>query len=169
MMLKALSLGTVGVLAVALATPACLARDQNNPPPPPMHGPAFADLDTNHDGVISKDEFAAPMMKHFGDIDTNGDGTISQDEFNAGMARRHDHMGPPPGEGHRWGRHHDMDLKSLDTNGDGKVSFDEFTAPMKNHFDRMDANHDGTLDQTELSTPHDDGDGPPPPPPPAGN
>ena len=141
-MLKSLSIGAAGMLAMLLAAPAGQAQDG---PPPPMHPPSFDDLDTNHDGVISKDEFAA------------------------GQARMPDHMGPPPGgEGHWHHRHPPMDLKSLDSNGDGKVSFDEFTAPMKQHFDRMDANHDGTLDQSELAAPRDGGDGPPPSPPPAG-
>ncbi len=166
-MLKALSFGA---LALVLAGPTCHAQD--NPPPPPggmMHPPAFADLDANKDGVLSKDEFAAPMMQHFADVDTDGNGTISPAEFDAAhqrMGEMHGHMhegwGPPGGPG---GWHHDhgpMDLQALDTDHDGKVSFAEFSAPMKSHFDEMDANHDGTLDASELPQ-RRDGDGPPPP------
>ncbi len=60
-------------------------------------------------------------------------------------------MGPP-------------DFKTLDANGDGKIIFDEFIARMKTHFDRLDANHDGVLEPSELPQPPADG-GPPPPPP----
>jgi hypothetical protein len=46
----------------------------------------------------------------------------------------------------------------MDTNHDGKVSEDEFLAPMREAFRSMDADHDGSLDDSE--EPH----GPPPPP-----
>lgn len=57
-----------------------------------------------------------------------------------------------------------------DANGDGIVTRDEAIAQAAARFDRMDANHDGKLDQAELADrrygrgPRDGG--PPPPPPP---
>ena len=154
-MLKALSLTAVAALAILGAASAVAQNGQGQDaqapdgPPPGMHGPpAFSDIDSNKDGVISQDEFAA---------------------FHAKMKEHHDH-GHDGDDGHHghhhWGKGHPpMDMKMLDENGDGKVSFDEFVAPMKKHFDRMDANHDGVLEADELVRPHD-GDGPPPP---AGN
>ncbi|QLQ12235.1 MAG: EF-hand domain-containing protein [Brevundimonas sp.] len=40
-------------------------------------------MDTNGDGEITRDEFAAPMNAHFAQMDTNGDGRLSSDEMQA--------------------------------------------------------------------------------------
>jgi len=96
-----------------------------------MYRPAFADLDTNHDGSISQaefDAFAPPLPPE------GPDGP------------------PPPPHGMGMGRHH-MDMKALDKDGDGRISQDEFLAPAKDHFARLDANHDGVLDSGELPAP----------------
>ncbi|HTM82139.1 EF-hand domain-containing protein [Asticcacaulis sp.] len=131
--------------------------------------PALAD-------VTDAQKTEGPARPAFSDIDTNSDGVISQAEFDAfrpkrpdgdhGRGREHDgprgRGGPMP--------FHGADLKRLDTDKDGKVSFDEFSAPMKAHFARMDTNKDGFLDEAELKAPPPppeggpDGDGPPPPP-----
>jgi len=109
-----------------------------------------------------------PMRPAFSDIDTNKDGVISQAEFDAFRPQKPDgdhwrgreHDGPP-GRGGRMAFHR-PDLKRLDTDKDGKVSLEEFIAPMKAHFARMDANKDGFLDETELKAPPPppEGDGP---------
>ena len=41
-------------------------------------------------------------------------------------------------------------LKQFDTNGDGKVSEAEYVAYMSQGFYRMDTNHDGILESSEL-------------------
>ena len=41
-------------------------------------------------------------------------------------------------------------LKQFDTNGDGKVSEAEYVAYMSQGFYRMDTNHDGILETSEL-------------------
>ena len=41
-------------------------------------------------------------------------------------------------------------LKLFDTNGDGKVSESEYVAYMSQGFYRMDTNHDGVLEPSEL-------------------
>ncbi|MEJ2406680.1 MAG: EF-hand domain-containing protein [Candidatus Thiodiazotropha sp.] len=45
----------------------------------------FEDLDTNHNGAISKSEAASSdeVGKHFDEADSNGDGGISVDEYTA--------------------------------------------------------------------------------------
>lgn len=79
------------VLAMAMLLP------QDPPPAPPappapseirtrvmvMGGPGGAGMDTNGDGEITRDEFAAPMNAHFAQMDTNGDGRLSSDEMQA--------------------------------------------------------------------------------------
>ena len=61
----------------------------------------FARLDTNGDGVISKDEFMALSEKRFKAMDLNQDGVITPDERRA--MRKH-YMGK--GGKHGWGKKH---------------------------------------------------------------
>ncbi len=132
----------------------------------PSHAPSFDELDTNHDGVVSKAEFDAwraahPMPGHPGPDgdDRRGDG---EHGFHGGwgggfemrremmwmhmheMEKHHEHgrFGPP------------FDLEAADTDHDGKISWAEFqaaaTAHLKEHFDHLDANHDGFIEKDEL-------------------
>ncbi|MGO9020665.1 MAG: hypothetical protein ACLQVJ_20175 [Syntrophobacteraceae bacterium] len=48
----------------------------------------FQDMDTNHDGRISKAEWMAFQEKQFKMLDRNGDGFITRDEVRADMIRR---------------------------------------------------------------------------------
>ena len=48
----------------------------------------FQDMDTNHDGRISKSEWMAFQEKQFKMLDRNGDGFITRDEVRADMIRR---------------------------------------------------------------------------------
>jgi hypothetical protein len=63
-----------------------LAQDaqKNMQPNNSQHGKTmFEEMDTNNDGVISKDEFMASAGKRFDKIDANHDGKISHDEVEA--------------------------------------------------------------------------------------
>ena len=61
----------------------------------PRTSPTFSELDTNHDGQLSLDEYkvgfpdVADVEKEFKALDTNGDGELSIDEYKAG------HPDPP--------------------------------------------------------------------------
>jgi hypothetical protein len=85
----------------------------------------FKAADTNHDGKLSPEEFAADMDK--------------MREMRQGMGPGHmDHDGPPPPGGAMGGRHpmdpakmqqmRDERFKAADTNHDGFLSLDELKA-----------------------------------------
>ena len=102
---------TLSVLAIA--TTLSFAQDKPAGPPPGEHKqrPApeeiFKKLDTNHDGVLSLDEFkAGPMGKRdpakaeeiYKKMDTKNDGKVTLEEFKAFHAQHHGHgPGGPPG------------------------------------------------------------------------
>lgn len=150
------------------------------PPPAGMHhhhrghGDMLAKLDTNHDGVITRAEAMAAADAKFAKLDTNGDGQITRAEIQAkqdarrakwqerraaradqpqgapqpGTDGQHPHMGH--GMHRPGGRHGDM-MKRLDTNNDGVITKAEAEAAAMQRFDKMDANHDGRIDQTEIA------------------
>ena len=77
-----------------------------------------------------------------------------------GMAIAQDMGPPPPGGG----------MMRADTNGDGVITRQEAIDQATARFDRMDLNHDGKLDKSELAQVgrrmrENRGDMPPPPPP----
>ncbi len=96
---------TLSAIVIALAASSAFAApptpptSQNpNMPPAPQGQPGgpggehhggpggrhmFEDIDANHDGSISKDEWVAHGEKMFKDFDANHDGKISQDEMKA--------------------------------------------------------------------------------------
>ncbi len=187
-----------GALAALVVGGVAVAQAVDGTPPVGMmhgHGGMMRMLDTNNDGVISRDEAIAMVTKHFAEVDTNGDGKVTPDEMKAEHAKRRAEMaarwgGKERGEhgeggpGHGW--RHGPDggegpdgpgargpggpggpggmLARLDANQDGKLTRTEFDAP----FDRMDANHDGVVDEAEQQAMRQmmrDHMGPPPPPP----
>jgi Ca2+-binding EF-hand superfamily protein len=114
---------------------------------------SFKALDANGDGTLSQAEIAAAEAKsqqqrvgvlrsrmdaEFTKLDTNKDGQLSKAEFLAAAPQKP--AAAPNGANL---------LAQLDKNKDGKVSPDEYRAPILSRFDKVDANHDGTLSATE--------------------
>jgi Ca2+-binding EF-hand superfamily protein len=135
---------------VTLAPAALLAADPaaTTPPAGRPHGEGrwFSQLDTNHDGAVSKEEASAAAQarvdKMFARVDTNHDGLITQDELRAAaQARRADMKAKAAAR-----------FKAADKNGDGFLSKEEAAAiPMlARHFDRLDTNQDGMLSPEEI-------------------
>ena len=113
----------------------------------------FKKMDTDGDGKISADEFAAAGKEKFTKMDTNGDGKLSADELKAGFEKHEKMMGKSAGpyKGEVVGEK----LKMMDTNNDGYISEDEFMAAQKTMFDKLDTNHDGYIEKSEFKAGHE--------------
>ncbi|MGK6321718.1 hypothetical protein ACMGDM_01390 [Sphingomonas sp. DT-51] len=166
-----LAAAALGALALAGASPA-LAQDPAVTPPVPRADAPPRDLlaaaDTDHDGVVTREEAAAAADRRFAAMDSNGDGTIDRDERRAARPHRpgpRGDMSPPrnaapsslpgdapapPPRGHerdRDGRddaahrHHPREPREIT-----RAQFRERAVRL---FDRADANHDGRVDQQE--------------------
>jgi len=148
---------TILIIAVVLAIVMLplAARAENSTMNQP---PTFSEIDTNHNGFISEEEFntfrtqrmaamaeagkpikGAKYMPDFKDIDTNGDGQLSEAEFVAAQQAHRAKMKAAHGaHGMSQGMGHGMGMKmptfsDLDTNGDGCIDADEFAAHQAAH------------------------------------
>lgn len=124
-------------------------------------------------------DLEARSAERFARADTNGDGGVSLDEFAAALPpdRHHDEAAaesdPPPEHGprHPWGKFKpsvgpEQDaavFAALDSNGDGRIGRDEFSLRkvheelrkerQKAVFSRLDKNADGVLTRDEMAAP----------------
>lgn len=120
-------------IALLAASPA-LAQMQRDP------SAAFANADSNGDGMITRAEFQQSRSARFDKADRNRDGAVSRDDFKR-LARFR------PVAVDRL----DAFISEADANGDGRVTRDEITKAPMPMFDRTDANRDGRIDQAELA------------------
>jgi len=103
----------------------------------------FDALDTNHDGVVTQNEFVAKAIADFRQFDVRGTGKVMASDIAAS-----------PKTQERAARVAERIVKRLDTNGDGVVTLDEFLAAAKQRFARIDKNADGFIDAGEIGHRH---------------
>jgi len=135
--------------AVLALAPAALFAAEGDAPPDrgAREGDMFTRLDTNHDGVLTKDELEARgaqrIAKSFDKLDRDKDGMVTQDEMKEARTTRMTAMK----------EHAEERFKTADKNGDGSLSKEETTASMPRlaqRFDALDQNKDGQLSPDEL-------------------
>ena len=154
------ALASSGPLTAAVAPAAQAAKPAAAAPAAPTRANlvkqtdgAFKSIDTNSDGTLSAAELGVAEGKvqqqriaqlrgraeaEFAKLDTNKDGQLNKAEFMA--------VAPAISSATPNGA---AIVTTLDKNKDGKVTADEFRAPRLTAFDRIDANHDGTLSPAE--------------------
>jgi Ca2+-binding EF-hand superfamily protein len=117
----------------------------------------FGRADTNGDGFVSKDEFAAGRTAMFAKLDANGDGSVDQAELDKAREAWHQRraekaqadgttQAETPKKEHKGGGF----MARIDTDSDGKVTTQEFAAAGDKMFAKFDANGDGKLAQDEM-------------------
>jgi len=84
----------------------------------------FASIDTDGDGIISKEEFTAHMDNEFAEKDSDGDGNITADDCKM--------------------------FDKFNANGDEFVSKEEFSAGHGAMFGKIDADGNGSISKDEM-------------------
>jgi Ca2+-binding EF-hand superfamily protein len=117
------------------ATPAAASATQAATPPAGAQRPSrFDEIDTNHDGFVSRDEFIAAEKKRFDEFDTNHDGKVDAKEIASS---------PPLME--RNLKTAERMVKQWDANGDGVVTADEYRKNAEDRFTKQDKDGTGKI------------------------
>lgn len=106
----------------------------------------FEEMDANHDGVVSKQEFDAFHDKRFKELDANHDGKIAREEMDAAHQKMTGQMR----------EQFKKRFEEADANHDGALTKEEAQKMpfVAQHFDDMDANHDGKVTPDEIEAAH---------------
>ena|GEM_PF-1159110 len=104
------------------------------PAMPPAQPSRFDEIDTNHDGFISRDEFMAAEKKRFDEFDANHDGKVDAKEIASS---------PPLME--RNLRTAERMIKQWDANNDGVVTKAEYDAKADERFKAQDKEGTGKI------------------------
>jgi hypothetical protein len=105
----------------------------------------FDQIDANHDGRTSRDEYRAWVDSRFDRLDANRDGTVDADEIaNSPQARE------------RVQQRAERFVKRFDASGSGKVSKADFEAKAMTRFDRL-ANGADTVSMDQFDAPGNHG------------
>jgi Ca2+-binding EF-hand superfamily protein len=115
-------------------------------------GAMFDKLDTNHDGVISRQEFlAGGPQSHERRLFVMREGGAAGAPGEPGMRRM---MEPMHGAAMHRGDMYGHLFEMADVNHDGRVSLQEAEAAALAHFDKADLNHDGKITPEERQQAH---------------
>lgn len=103
-------------------------------------------IDTNKDGMVSKDEWVAYQEKVFVMLDKDKTMVIDEKEFMAPSSE----MASFATGGYARGLQSKEMMSKIDANKDGKVSHDEYIAYQVKVFEMMDVGHSGMVGPKEF-------------------
>ena len=110
----------------------------------------FKELDSNHDGKISREEAQGPLAAAFDRYDINKDGFLDKNELRRAV-RQFQRGGLFPALPPRPPELLGPDFDSLDLNADGRLTREELKGtPFLVVFDQIDTNKDGKIDPKEF-------------------
>lgn len=134
------------VSGFAASIPLALAQPKEPPRRGQVADSMFEEMDTNHDGFVSREEFNAFNNKRFDAVDTNHDGKISHEEMEAAREKAMNQMAE------RMREQFDQRFDAADANHDGALSREEAQKMPRiaQDFDEIDANHDGKVTRDEI-------------------
>lgn len=158
-----MSKSTAGIfLALCVIASTTIAKPdkprENRAAPP--HLPSFDEIDINHDGKISAEEFKNAQSKisqaRFAHLDANDDGSLNADELEGirkQIVERHPELADKP-------RKHAPLMSVVDADANEVVSLDEFADySMKTAMDRfakIDTDANGVITRDELDAAFDE-------------
>lgn len=126
----------------AKTTPPIAPVGMQAPAGTPAKPSPFDEVDTNHDGFISRDEYLAMEKKRFAEFDTNHDGKIDAKEVATS---------PPLMERNQ--KAAERMIKQWDSNDDGIVSADEYRQAAEKRFAQQDKAGSGKIARPTATPP----------------
>ncbi len=142
-------------LALTLAVPSFAAVPAKKAPAAKPHATAAAPVAPAADGSVTRAQMQAQVKAVFARADTNHDGFMSRAEFAARMGMVINNApaslgtAPTKEQAQKMLDAANTAFNDVDTNHDGKLSLAEAMHRPLTAFDSMDANHDGVLTLAE--------------------
>jgi Ca2+-binding EF-hand superfamily protein len=103
------------------------------------------EYDLNHDGAVSKEEFAQERDRRFAVTDVDHDGAVTREEYSNEYRGRLAQKKLDPEKVERQMKQTEVRFNAIDSNKDGKISPAEFAHSGWSMFTHHDYTKDGTV------------------------
>jgi hypothetical protein len=149
-------------IALLLGSPAFASATPAAKKPAAAASAAKKPAPAAHKGDVTRAQMKAQVKQVFDMADTNHDGFMSRQEFAARMGAviNNGPTGATKDQAQKMLDAANLAFNNVDANHDGKLSLDEASKRPLAAFDKMDANHDGILTMQEKIAAHSVPDGP---------
>jgi Ca2+-binding EF-hand superfamily protein len=137
-----------GALVLVMGTASMAAAKGGPMMDPSRLDSMFTALDTDEDGKITTEEFAAAKAKRFAEADADGDGLLSTEEMSAMALKMRDQARETRAQ-----KRSARMVEKLDSDSDGKLSLEELAAAPgpERMLTKLDSDADGALSRDELA------------------